>query len=222
MDVSKEVKDGQAVYTRSVLSIYDLWVLGVSNSYIWKCPTRHILKHFNSHVSTNHLDVGVGTGYYLDKGTFPDRAPRIALMDLNANSLDESSKRISRYRPEAYQVNVMDRITLDIAPFDSISVNYLFHCLPGSLETKLCVLDNLSPYLNNGGVIFGSTILSSAEGASAAAKKLMAIYNKKGIFSNADDRYEALESYLSAHYEHYELQRIGCVVLFSVRGRLAG
>ncbi|MBF4286215.1 methyltransferase type 12, partial [Vibrio anguillarum] len=54
---------GQAVYSKKVLSIYDFWVLGVSNNYFWKCPTRFISEQFSMLVSSNHLDVGVGSGY---------------------------------------------------------------------------------------------------------------------------------------------------------------
>lgn len=219
MEISKAVKDGQAIYSRSVLSIYDLWVLGISNSFIWKCPTKFILDYFNVHVSSNHLDVGVGTGYYLDKGKFPELSPRVGLMDLNSNSLNESAKRISRYQPEKYRVNVLDEIRLDIEPYDSVSLNYLFHCLPGKLEEKLKVLDNLAPYVKRNGVVFGSTIVSNAANTSSLAKKLMSIYNRKGIFSNSTDTSEALENYLTTNYDEFEIMKQGCVVLFSAKGR---
>lgn len=219
MEISREVEDGQAVYSRSILSIYDLWVLGVSNSFIWRCPTRHIMEYFNAHVTSNHLDVGVGTGYYLDKGKFPEGSPRIGLMDLNQNSLEESARRISRYSPQKYRVNVLDEIKLNIEPYDSVSLNYLFHCLPGDLEQKLVVLDNLKPYVKREGVIFGSTIVSNAERTSSVAVKLMSVYNKKGIFCNSADTSEALENYLGENYEEFETLKRGCVVLFSAKGR---
>jgi len=46
-----------------LLSGYDLWVLGFSNTFVWRCPTRLLLEFYNEHISGNHLDVGVGTGY---------------------------------------------------------------------------------------------------------------------------------------------------------------
>ena len=58
---------GTAAYSKPLLSIYDLWVLGFSNTFVWRCRTSIILAFYNQHVSGNHLDVGVGTGYYLDR-----------------------------------------------------------------------------------------------------------------------------------------------------------
>ena len=80
----EEIAAGQAIYTPKLLSIYDLLVLGLSNRFIWKCPTPRQLAHYDRHVSANHLDVGVGTGYFLDRCLFPVTAPRVALMDINA------------------------------------------------------------------------------------------------------------------------------------------
>ncbi len=39
------VAAGQAVYTPGMLSIYDIGVLIISNSYIWKCPSSRIEAH---------------------------------------------------------------------------------------------------------------------------------------------------------------------------------
>ncbi len=85
--VSDESTAGQAVYSKRVLSFYDLWVLGISNSLIWKCRTKNILHWLNQSLTANHLDVGVGTGYYLDYCTFPAAKIRLGLLDLNPNSL---------------------------------------------------------------------------------------------------------------------------------------
>lgn len=99
LEISKEVERGQDVYSKPVLSLYDFWVLGVSNKYIWKCPTDKLLAHFDENISSNHLDIGVGTGCFLDKCRFPSDNIRIALLDLNQNSLDKAGKRIKRYNP---------------------------------------------------------------------------------------------------------------------------
>jgi ubiquinone/menaquinone biosynthesis C-methylase UbiE len=65
--MNKDAIAGQAVYSKPVLSIYDIWVLGFSNHFLWKCPTKLISKQFADLATKNHLDVGVGTGYYLKK-----------------------------------------------------------------------------------------------------------------------------------------------------------
>ena len=139
----RETVKGQAIYSKKVLSIYDLWVLGVSNHLFWKCPTRKISNHFLDCVSPNHLDVGVGTGYYL-KNYLPKKTKRIALLDMNRNSLSEASNAISHFQPEIYQADVLNMHDLGVEMFDSISVNYLLHCLPGSLVEKSFLFKNCS------------------------------------------------------------------------------
>lgn len=215
MEISKEIEAGQAIYSKPVLSIYDLWVLGISNQYIWKCPTSTLLKHFNQHVTPNHLDVGVGTGYFLDHCQFPPGKIRIGLLDLNQNSLHQTAKRIKRYEPTLYKYNALAKLDIDTAPYDSISLNYLFHCLPGSLLEKLTVLDNLSHLLSKNGTVFGATILSQGVKKSSIATRLMAIYNKKGVFNNDQDSYQDLKNYLSDKYVSHEITVKGCVAMFS-------
>ena len=208
---------GQASYTRGLLEIYDFFVLGVSNSYIWKCPSRRIEKLYDKHVSANHLDVGVGTGYFLDRCKFPSKAPRVALMDLNPSTLEFASKRIARYSPETYKHNVFDPISEDIRPFESVGVNYLLHCLPGSISEKSVAFDNLKVLMNRNAVIFGSTILQGDAPRSWTAKRLMGVYNKKGIFSNTADDFESLVKALRRRFEDVTIELIGCVALFSGR-----
>src|SRR4051812_21284529 len=101
---TEDAKSGAAIYNKTVLSFYNLFVLGFSNNYAWKCPTTSILAFYNENISANHLDVGVGTGYFLDKCNFPtsptDQAlPKIALLDLNPSSLKATSKVLQRYNP---------------------------------------------------------------------------------------------------------------------------
>jgi Methyltransferase domain len=213
----KQIQAGQASYTKSMLAIYDILVLGISNSYIWKCPSARIEELYNRHVSANHLDVGVGTGYFLDRCKFPSKTPRMALMDLNPNTLEVASKRISRYTPETYRHNVFDPISMNVRPFDSVGVNYLLHCLPGSISEKAIVFDNLKALMTRNAVIFGSTILQGDAPRGWAAKRLMGVYNKKGIFANTADDLKSLVIALNHRFENVDVELIGCVALFSAR-----
>ena len=216
MEPTKEqINAGQAVYTKRNLALYDLLVLRISNRYIWQCPSARIEEHYNQNLSNNHLDVGVGTGYFLDGCRFPSASPRIALIDLNHNTLEYVSKRISRYEPETYKQNILEPISEDIQQFDSVSINYLLHCLPGSLLDKALVFDNLKPLMNPGAVIFGSTILNSGITGNWAAKQLMNFYNKKEIFSNATDNLEDLRLVLERRLNNLSIETIGCAALFS-------
>ena len=85
--VSKEAAAGASVYSNLLLAIYDLEVLMFELPFIFKCPLCEVREFFNKNISGRHLDVGVGTGYFLDKCSFPVDNPIVHLMDLNPNSL---------------------------------------------------------------------------------------------------------------------------------------
>jgi hypothetical protein len=205
---------GAAVYSKPILSIYDLFVLGFSNTFAWKSPSRLMVDFYNEHVSGNHLDVGVGTGYFLDKCTFPSSTPTIALMDLNPNSLRAASQRLSRYNPAIYVANILEPPDTELAGFDSIGLNYLLHCLPGTIPSKGVVFSNLMPFLNSGGVVFGTTILGQGVERNIIAKRIMKIYNWRGIFSNTQDNPADLENILKENYNDYSIRIEGCVAFF--------
>ena len=217
-----DARKGAAVYTPLALAFYDLAVLGFSNSFVWQCATHVLLDFYNEHISDYHLDIGVGTGYFLDRCRFPSTAPKIALFDLNPHSLAKSAKRLRRYNPSCYMGNALQRIDIGMSGFDSISLNYLLHCLPGNLASKSIVFEHVKPLLRDGGVIFGSTILGEGVRHNPLAKQLMKIYNAKGIFSNLSDRQSDLEAGLQAHFDEHTIHIAGCVALFSAGRRMAG
>ena len=212
-----QIEAGQAIYTRPMLAVYDLVVLGISARFVWKCPAALVEAHYNRHVTSNHLDVGVGTGYFLDRCRFPSATPRVALMDLNPNALEFASRRISRYQPETYRRNVLDAISLDAPRFDSVGINYVLHCLPGSIRSKSVVFDHLHGMMNPNGVLFGSTLLQGGVTRSWLATRLMAIYNRRGIFSNERDDLDGLTQALTQRFRDASVAVVGCVALFSGR-----
>ena len=215
--VTADVAAGQAVYTNRTLSFYDFFVLGLSNRFIWKCPTPRLLAHFNRHVTANHLDVGVGTGWFLDHCRFPGAEPRVGLIDLNFTALGYALARISRYRPVGWRHNVLDPIPFEQPGFDSVSVNYLLHCLPGGIESKARVFDNLKPLINPGAVLFGSTLVQGGVPRTRAARRLMSIYNARGIFSNTHDSIDGLRTALTTRFREVSVDVVGCAALFSAR-----
>jgi len=215
---TNDVAAGAAVYSKPVLSIYDLYVLGFSNTFVWRCPSRLILQFYNEHISGKHLDVGVGTGYFLNKCQFPVPDPTIALLDLNENSLQATAARLQRYDPTIYQANVLEPLHIEPAGFDSIALNYLLHCLPGPMRSKEVVFGNLKALLNqDGGLIFGTTILAEGVRQNFLARTLMRVYNSKGIFGNVNDNAAELERVLKENFPDFSLHIVGCVAFFAGR-----
>ena len=214
---AEQAAAGQAIYSKRVLKTYDFIVLGVSNRLIWQCSTQRQAEHYNRYLTANHLDVGVGTGYYLEHAHFPSPTPRVALMDLNQNSLAFASQRIIKYSPQSYLCNVLEPISIDGEKFDSVGINYLLHCLPGNIESKAVIFDHLKALMNPNAVLFGTTLLQGGVPRSWLAKRLMAVYNKKGIFSNAQDNLDSLNSALTQRFRDVSVEVVGCGALFSGR-----
>ncbi|QDU38947.1 Methyltransferase domain protein [Maioricimonas rarisocia] len=208
---------GQAVYTPRVLRIYDLLVHGVSNPWIWRCPTPKLVELYDRCASGRHLDVGVGTGYFLDRCRFPVEQPEIVLMDLNEDCLEAAAERIRRYGPTTVHCDVLEPVPDDLGRFDSIGLMYLLHCLPGTIEEKACVFDHLKPLLASGGCLFGATLLSEGVRRGVAARYLMSAYNRKQIFTNQADSLDGLRTALESRFSNVEIQTTGCAALFVAR-----
>jgi hypothetical protein len=119
---ARGVWSGQSLYTRFFLSVYDWLALGLHCRFLWNCSSAHMLELYNQKVTANHLDVGVGTGYFLDNCKFPTASPRLALMDLNPDCLERAGKRVARYNPVKYQRNVLESVKIDVEKFDSIGM----------------------------------------------------------------------------------------------------
>lgn len=219
--MAEAVREGQAIYSRWVLACYDGFVYRFPTPFIWRVRTQDIAAHYQRHLSSSHLDVGVGTGLFLDRANFPTPQPRIALLDLNPNSLAVTAQRIVRYRPSVHQANVLDPQSVADSgltrSFESIGLNYLLHCLPGDMSHKAVVFDNLRPYLASGGVLFGTTLLHSPAQQNALSRRLMSFYNRKGVFHNTSDTEDRLQTALADRFDNYELSVQGCLAFFAAR-----
>jgi ubiquinone/menaquinone biosynthesis C-methylase UbiE len=213
----ERVRAGQAVYSRRVLALYDWFVLGFSNRFVWRCPTAKLVRLYDANVSANHLDIGVGTGYFLDRCRFPSPRPRLVLMDLNPNCLAATAHRVRRFAPETVVANVLDPIAYRGEPFDSIGLNFVLHCLPGTIPAKSAVFDHLLPLLKPGGVVFGSTLLGVRVRSGFLARRLSRMYNRRGIFSNGEDSRADLETALAARFRDVTIDTVGCAALFTAR-----
>jgi SAM-dependent methyltransferase len=207
---------GQAVYSPLVLSVYDAFVLGFSNHVLWRCPTVELRALYDRNVAARHLDIGVGTGYYLDRARWPVPAPAITLLDLNANSLAAAAHRIRRYSPRTIAADALAPLP-DLGRFDSAGLCYLLHCLPGAIPAKGVVFDRVRPLLAPGARVFGATIVQGDAPRSRPAQRLMDLYNTKGIFSNRDDRAGDLEAELKSRFRDVRVDLKGAVALFEAR-----
>jgi ubiquinone/menaquinone biosynthesis C-methylase UbiE len=211
------VQAAAASYRRPMLAAYDVVVLGLMSRLMWRCPRSRMLAHYNRQVGGTHLDIGPGTGWFLDKCRFPTTTPSITLLDLNEVVLDTAAGRISRYRPVRRTGDVFKPLPLADARFDSVGLNFVLHCLPGSMAQKTVVFDHLAPFLRPGARVFGATVLGRGPHHTTRSAKLLDKLNRSEVFSNLDDRQEDLREQLQARFTDVETVRSGAVCLFAAR-----
>jgi len=203
-------------YTRRPLSAYDL-VLQIISGSLWGCPAARVVRFYDEHVSGNHLDVGVGTGYFLDHCRFPVHSPRLVLMDSNPDPLELTAQRLRRYAPGKFQGNVLKPIPFGGEKFDSIGINHVVHCLPGTMRQKGAAFQNLKDLMNEGAVIFGATVLGQGVRHNLLGAKWLEHFNRKGVLDNLRDSREELEAMLNEHFTTSSIQVIGRTALFAAR-----
>jgi ubiquinone/menaquinone biosynthesis C-methylase UbiE len=208
---------GQAAFTHGGLALYDLLILRALCPWVWGCPSERIVAAYRQHLSDNHLEVGVGTGYFLDRARFSGGAPRVALLDLNTHCLARTARRIARYQPEIHQADVLQPIVLEGRRFDSIALNYVLHCLPAPWPQKGTVFAHLKALLNPGGTLFGATLVQGDVPQSALAVAVMRWFNRRGTLHNQADTQARLVQGLEQQLDEVQVEQVGCVALFSGR-----
>ena len=212
----EQVTAGQAVYSKRVLRVYDFVVLGVSNRFIWKCPTQRL----DSTTTSTLLPI-----IWMSVSVPATSLIAAACLAVTAHRVDGPEperagvclSRLARYKPETYRRNVLEPISIDAARFDSVGINYLLHCVPGPIESKAVALDHLKILMNPNAVLFGSTLLQGGVTRNWLATRLMDTYNTKGIFSNRYDDLDGLKRALGQRLREVSVEVVGCAALFSGR-----
>lgn len=202
----------------AALEAYDLQVLGLANTRLWRCPTEVLLEQYDHNVRTVHLDVGPGSGYFLDHCRFPASSPSVTLLDRNPVSLAYAARRIARYRPATTLADICAPISEPGRRFSSIGFNYVLHCVPRQGGLRAAAMHNLRMLLADDGVLFGSTILGRETVHTPVSRRVNQRLNRTGAFDNLDDGPETVESLLRAEFGNCELRVAGSVALFTASG----
>src|SRR5919202_4539772 len=159
MDPSNPAHAGQALYSGPFLRIYDVLILGFYGNVVWRCPTGGLVEHYSRNIARRHLDVGPGTGYFLEHARLP-RDAAITLVEPNPEALAYAARRLAYLRPSTVQADVLKPLPLSGTDrFDSAAMNYVLHCLPGPFERKAAAVRNVAAVLEPRGVLFGATVL---------------------------------------------------------------
>jgi len=207
---------GQRDYTPRVLRLYDPFVLGFAARFVWRCPTARLVEGYRRHIRPNHLDVGPGTGYFVDQAGLPDGS-QVTLLDPNPNVLRHASRRLQRLDVTTVEADVLKPLPVT-GPFDSAALHLVFHCLPAPMTRKAAAIEHIASVLAPTGVFFGASVLGDSGPHSWLARRYMAAFNRQGGFDNRDDTEDGLRSILAASFEDIEFEVVGSIAIFSATG----
>ena len=215
MDHDDPAFKGQADYSRPVLRLYDPLVLGPIARYVWRCPSDRLTEHYRRHIRDRHLDVGPGTGYFLERsGAAADG--EVTILDPNTNVLRHASERLGHLKLRAVEADVCKPLPLE-GPFDSASLNLVIHCLPGPFERKAEAVANVAAVMAPDGVLFGSSVIGTSGSHNAVARTMLRAYNRRGAFDNLEDSEEAIGEMLASSFKEVEVDTIGSIAVFAAR-----
>lgn len=214
MDPSDPAYKGQKDYGPAVLAVYDWWVLGVMARMVWRSPTPRIIEWYRPLFGDRHLDIGPGSGYFVDVAA-PDDV-ELTLLDPNRDVLDHCERRLSRFDPTLVEADVLKPLPVR-GPFDSAALSAVLHCLPGPMEAKGAAIRNAASVLDTEGVLFGATVLGLEERHTMAARAFVRAANMQGGFDNLGDTREGLDAILSESFDDVEIEVVGSLALFAAR-----
>jgi SAM-dependent methyltransferase len=218
MDRDDAAYAGQREYTPLFLRVYDPVILGFLAPVVWRCPSSRLLEGYRRHLGGRHLggrhlDVGPGTGYFLEHAGLPD-GTAVTLLDPNVHVLDHASRRLQHLDVTTVEADVLKPLPVD-GPFDSAALNGVLHCLPGPLPRKAAAVANVAAVLHPDGVLFGASILGRSGRHTSVARRMLEVNNRRGTFDNLDDSEDGLREILAESFGRVEMETVGSMAIFA-------
>ena len=212
-DATQKVQ-GYDYYTPGTLRIYDLYVLFFNNRFVWRCPTYKLRALFARLATPRHCDIGVGSGYFLKHQQTKTPFERLHLIDASAATIERVRHLLPGPAITSDCCDVSGGVPEIAEPVTSVSLNYLLHCMAGPADNKEAVLAGLRNIAVPGATVFGSTIVNDPEYQSRLARRMLVIFNKKGIFDTSDDSSETICKMLNRHLDNLQTTICGSVLIF--------
>jgi SAM-dependent methyltransferase len=213
MDRDDPAYNGQRDYNRLLLGLYDPLVLGPIAKFVWRCPTSELVEGYRRHIRDRHLDVGPGTGYFIERSGIPERS-RVTILDPNTTVLKHAARRLRRLEITAVEADVRKPLPIN-GPFDSAALHLVIHCLPGPLAGKARAVANVAAVLAPDGVLFGASVLGESGPHTWLSRRVLRAFNRRGAFDNLSDSEAALREILGLSFARVELTTIGSIALFA-------
>ena len=211
---TNNVAAGQLFFSLIHHGLYDLGLYRFVTDRLWQCPTRYLLDGYADNLSSRHLELGVGSGYFLARTLCRDASRSLMLVDLNRRSLNKAAVRLRRYEPGTHRQDILEPFPAELSGYGSVGMNYVLHCIPGSIAGNRRLFQHVHSALGAGGVFFGATLLWEPATMGHAARRLMRLLNGTGIFHNQNHRLSDLRNALEDQFVEVEVTMVGCAALF--------
>jgi SAM-dependent methyltransferase len=215
MDRDDPAYKGQADYTSLLLKLYDPIVLGVVAGLVWRVSPEPLLENYRRNIRDEHLDVGPGTGYCIERSGLPDGS-KITLLDPNTNVLRHAAGKLPRFDVTTVEADVLKPLPV-AGPFGSVGMNMVIHCLPGPMSRKAAAIRNIADVLSPTGTFFGATILGRSGDHSWLGHRVLSAFNMHGGFDNLQDSEAGLREMLEASFERVDIQIVRSAAIFTAR-----
>lgn len=213
-DLSPKPPLGQLFFSAMSHYLYDVGLYQFVTPYIWRCPTRRLLDNYVENISHNHLEIGVGSGYFLKRTLCADYLQRLVLLDLNRQCLKKSAKRLIEFRPRKCHHNILLPLEETSERHTSVGMNYVLHCIPGDFLANRKIFAHIHSALEDNGVFFGATLLTRPWCSGLWSWLLMGCLNGVGIFHNRDHTLADLRHALGSVFRDVELSVVGNAAVF--------
>jgi ubiquinone/menaquinone biosynthesis C-methylase UbiE len=105
------LQEHQQLYSSAFLQIYGPVILGFYGDLVWRCPTSRLVQQYRQYIGNRHLDVGPGTGYFLEHARLP-RDTEITLLDPNPAVLAHAARRLSYLHPSRVESQATAPVTI--------------------------------------------------------------------------------------------------------------
>ncbi len=212
MDRNDPAYRGQSDYSNAMLRMYDPLVLGPIIRFVWRFPRQEAVRLYREHIRPKHLDVGPGTGYFLEHAGLP-AGSKVTILDPNPNVLRHVTGRLRNLEVAAVEADVLKPLPIP-GPFDSAALSAVLHCLPGPMERKALAIENVAQVLAPDGVLFGITVLGRSGRHTRLGRAFLWAFNRRGAFGNLDDTEAGLREILERSFGQVDVKIVGGVAVF--------
>lgn len=213
--MSDDIHPGARDYGAITLPLYDAAVLNVAVPHAWGIPLAEERALYERCLGRRHLDVGVATGYFLQK-TADGRCEEITLMDLNPNATAYAAQKLARFEVTQAVGDALKPFPVT-GPFDSIGLFHLLHCMPGSIPEKEQVFDHAIEKLAPGGVVFGASVTPLGQSQNPFAKLVLKGSNRRGALNNLKDAHEDLRRAIESRFRTATVHLRGLMTIWEAR-----